>query len=220
LVVRDLVAFESDYGTNRPVAGVFANGSALSNGGERLRLEDGDGATIQDFVYDDRAPWPTGGDTGYSLVLVAPETNPDASLPANWRASRWLGGSPGRPEVAPPPANPVGDANRNGEPDLIDYVLGNDLGLPTLLPRLALQPDPLGGSAALRLICPAGLGADGAVLGISFSRDLVHWQDAAPWSEFVMREAIGGGREMITWRVQPPLRNEPQVFLRVRATPR
>ena len=77
LIVRDLNAFENAYGVTHPVAGVFANGSALSNGGERLKLEDANNGTILEFSYDDQPPWPTEADqTGRSLVLIAPHTRP------------------------------------------------------------------------------------------------------------------------------------------------
>jgi hypothetical protein len=43
---------------------------------------------IRSFTYDDEFPWPDSPDgLGDSLVLVAPATNPDHSLAANWRAS-------------------------------------------------------------------------------------------------------------------------------------
>ena len=42
LIVRDLAAFTAAYGTNHPVAGVFSESSALSNGGEVIKLEDAD----------------------------------------------------------------------------------------------------------------------------------------------------------------------------------
>jgi hypothetical protein len=217
VVVRDLVAFNAVYGTNRPVAGVFANGSALSNGGELLKLEDASNGTIHEFAYDDVAPWPTQTDAGYSLVLIAPETNPDHALAANWRASVRLGGSPGWPDVARFPADPFGDSNGNGERDLIDYVLGNDLGLPPVFLKIALQSDPLGGPATLLLSYPISLSAPNAGVGVLFSADLSTWQDATPYLELISRGPIGGGRDLVTWRVKPPLRDEPGVFMRLRA---
>ena len=98
LIVRDVAAFSAAYGTNHPVAGVFTNGTALSNSGERIKLEDADNETIREFAYDDEAPWPAATDAGYSLVLIAPETNPDHALATNWRASTRPGGSPGGPD--------------------------------------------------------------------------------------------------------------------------
>lgn len=70
LIVRDLASFSAAYGTNLPVAGVFANGSVLSNSGERIKLEDADNGTIREFAYRDEAPWPAIGDSGSSLASV------------------------------------------------------------------------------------------------------------------------------------------------------
>jgi len=217
LVVRDLAAFTAAYGTNLPVAGVFENGTALNNGGEVLKLEDAGGGTIEEFAYANQAPWPTSADAGYSLVLIAPETNPDPSVAANWRASVRPGGSPGWPDVEGFPADPTGDANGNGEPDLVDYVLGNDLGLPQVLPRVTLQPDPLGGPQTVQLSYPISLSAQDAEVGVSFSTDLITWQDAAAGLELVSRQRLDDKRDLVTWRVEPPLRDEPRVFLRLRA---
>ena len=103
LVVRDLEAF----GARHPavpaaqIAGIFGGDTGLSNGGERIVLEDAVGRTILDFVYDDRAPWPAAPDgDGQTLVLIAPGENPDHNSASNWRASRLVDGSPGGDEDA------------------------------------------------------------------------------------------------------------------------
>jgi hypothetical protein len=217
LIVRDLAAFTAVYGTNLPVAGVFTNGTALSNTGEVIKLEDANNDTIREFAYSDQTPWPTAAAAGYSLVLIAPETNPDPALATNWRASLRPGGSPGEPDVPPFPSDPMGDANGNSERDLIDYVLGNDLGLPPIFPKLALEPDPLGGPVTLQLIYPVSLSATNVEIGVSFSTDLTTWQDGSAYLEPVSREPLGDGRELVTCRVKPPFSDEPRVFLRLRA---
>lgn len=217
LVVRERTAFTAAYGTNLPVAGVFARNTALANGGERLRLEDADGETIQDFTYDNHAPWPAEAGAGRSLVLVAPETNPDPALAANWRASSRVGGTPGGPEAGGLPADPAGDANGNGECDLVDYVLGNDLGLPPVPLRLAWSPATGNDPPPLRLSYAVNPDATGAGVGVVFSTDLATWQDAATHLELVSRVPLGDGRELITWLVRAPLRDAPRVFLRLRA---
>lgn len=218
LVVRDLAAFQAAYGTNLPVAGVFANGTALSNGGERLRLEDADGEPIADFTYDDRAPWPTDADTGSSLVLVAPETRTDPAVATNWRASTRPGGNPGRPDGARFPARPAADADGNGEPDLIDYALGNDLGLAPIHPQLTWHLSPSGTPPRLRLTYPLSVEAADVELGVSFSTDLVTWEEAGPQLELVSREPLGDGRELVTWEIRAPLPDQPHLYLRLRAT--
>lgn len=220
LVVRDRAVFSALYGTNLPVAGVFQGGSALNNGGDRIKLEDVDDGTIQEFAYDDQPPWPTEADAGYSLVLVAPETKPDPALPENWRASRRLGGSPGRGDVPGFPLQPEGDADGNGEPDLLDYALGNDLGLAPIRPRLAWQPKPWTGSPELWWIYPVSVGADRAQLGTMISTNLTTWQDGTPHLEPVSQTPLGDGRDLVTWRIRPSLRDVPRVLMRLRAVER
>jgi hypothetical protein len=221
LVTRDLSAFNAAYGTSHPVAGVFTNGSALNNGGESIKLEDAENGTIREFAYGDTAPWPAGADgPGYSLALIGPHSNPDHGVPANWRSSARPGGSPGETDVVPFPASPSADGDGNGERDLIDYALGNDLGLPPILPAFTLEPDVTGGPATLRLICSLSLGAERAELAVFFSADLVTWRDGAPDLETVSMEPLGDGRALVTWRVKPPLRDEPRVFMQLRVTER
>ena len=111
----------------------------------------------------------------------------------------------------------MGDGDQNGERDLIDYALGNDLGLPPMFPNLTLQPDALGGPVTLRLSYPISLSAQNAELAVFFSTDLTTWQDGGANLEFVMREPLGDGRALVTWLVKPPLRDEPRVFMRLRA---
>ncbi len=218
LIVRDLGAFQAVHGPGRPVAGVFANGSALSNGGESIKLEDADNGTVREFTYNDEPPWPSGPDgAGYSLVLIAPQTNPDQALATNWRSSARPGGSPGGTDVVPFPVDPLADANGNGEPDLIDYALGNDLELPRIVPAVTLQRDLLGGPSTSLLIYPLSLGAERAKIEVLFSTDLAGWLDAAPHLEAVSLTQLGDGRALMTWRIRPPLRDQQRVFLRLRA---
>jgi len=219
LVVRDLAAFKAVYGPNRPVAGVFTNGTVLSNGGERIKLEDADNQTILEFTYDDAPPWPAAADgSGYSLTLIAPETNPDPAVAMNWRSSAFLGGSPGWTDVVPFPADPLGDANGNGERDLIDYALGNDLGKPPIFPAFTLQADAFGGTDALLLTYPVSLGAERAKIEVLFSTDLTAWQQGAPNLETVSMKPLGDGRAFFTCRVKSPLSDEPRLFMRLQVT--
>lgn len=217
LLVRDLAAFNAAQGTPHPVAGVFAHGTALSNSGELIKLEDAHNGTIREFVYDDEAPWPAAADAGHSLVLIAPERNPDHALAVSWRASARMGGAPGWPDVAGFPADPEGDSDGNGECDLIDYVLGNDGGLPPIVPKLALQSDSLGAPATLRLSYPIRLSAENVGIAVFFSTDLIRWQDGTAYLARVSTEPLGDGRALVTWRVEPPLRDEPWVLIRLRA---
>jgi len=100
LVVRNQAAFESRYGTGLAaiIAGEYAG--KLSNNGENVSLVDLWNGTIAEFTYNDGRGWPlsaTGG--GHSLVplISALPGEPDGSLNYgnNWRASTYIGGSPG-----------------------------------------------------------------------------------------------------------------------------
>ena len=100
VLARNPTAFATRY-PSVSVDGTYTN-SALSNGGETIRLKDADKNTI--FAvdpYDDSPPWyPTTDGEGYSLVLVDPDWDPDD--PGTWRASTNLDGSPGADDPAPP----------------------------------------------------------------------------------------------------------------------
>jgi hypothetical protein len=94
LVVKDQAVFESIYGTDLPVAGVYEG--SLSNSGERIRLRDALNAIIQEFSYDD--DWyPDADGGGASLNLLDP-ANPNLAAwgtAAAWEASIDVLGTPG-----------------------------------------------------------------------------------------------------------------------------
>ncbi|RYD46359.1 MAG: hypothetical protein EOP85_07605, partial [Verrucomicrobiaceae bacterium] len=71
LVVQNVAAFETLHGTGRPIAGIFANDTALSNNGERLRLETPDSTALLDFSYGIAFPWPANANgLGRSMILI------------------------------------------------------------------------------------------------------------------------------------------------------
>ena len=89
LVVRDLAVFTATYGSAAAVrvAGVFANNTALGNGGDHLKLDDVTNSTIVEFTYLDVAPWPAAADGfGPSMILIDPAASPGD--PANWTTRR------------------------------------------------------------------------------------------------------------------------------------
>jgi len=101
VLIKNLAAFEERYGTGRNIVGTFTG--SLDNGGERIVLASPSGVALQDFTYDDVAPWPTSPDGGGpSLEIIDPLAS--AADPANWRASALIGGTPGVSSVdtAPP----------------------------------------------------------------------------------------------------------------------
>jgi hypothetical protein len=117
-----------------PIAGVFANGSNLSNSGERLELLGANGQPIFDFRYTDTPPWPTAADGfGASLVLREPFAAPDHALAENWQASATGGGAPGAADFESYAAwaarmgvsdGPEEDADADGLANFAEYALG------------------------------------------------------------------------------------------------
>jgi len=110
LVVRttNVSAFRAHYGlaTNVPLAGPYTG--SLANDGEKLELKTGAGGTpIFSFDYSDGRGWPVPADgAGHSLVPLDRASDGQASggldYPGNWRASTFIGGSPGVADPPPP----------------------------------------------------------------------------------------------------------------------
>jgi hypothetical protein len=98
VLVRDPSAFTNRY-PSVPIFGTYTG--KLSNSGETLSLVHATEAPIFSVDYDTRPPWPAAADgTGFSLVPVNPNLNPDPNNAANWRASSAIGGSPGADDPA------------------------------------------------------------------------------------------------------------------------
>lgn len=100
LVVKNLAAFNSRYGSLANIAGTYAG--SLDNSGERLALVGALGEPILDFVYDD-GWYPITDGHGFSLVIIN-ETAPlnTWNNKSSWRPSGIEEGSPG--QIDPPAA--------------------------------------------------------------------------------------------------------------------
>jgi len=106
LVVKNRHAFGSRYGSavSGLIAGQFAR--KLANEGESVALVDLWNGTIAEFDYGQGPGWPLAADGGgHSLVPLASAMleQPQGSLnyPGNWRASTFIGGSPGEDDPTP-----------------------------------------------------------------------------------------------------------------------
>ncbi len=106
LVVRNRAAFESRYGAglSAKIAGEYAG--KLSNNGENVSLVDIWNGTVAEFAYNNSRGWPlAAAGAGHSLVplLSALPDEPEGSLNygGNWRASTYIGGSPGTDDPEP-----------------------------------------------------------------------------------------------------------------------
>jgi hypothetical protein len=151
IVARSPSVARSVYGAGIRVAPVGYGPANLSNSGERIALLGPLGETIQDFVYDDTAPWPIAADgDGRSLEIV--DALGDARNAANWRASSQNGGSPGTAGGSNP-----GDYDGNA---LVD------------------EADRLRWQASFGLPVAAGTGADGNGDGMVNAADYIVWRNA------------------------------------------
>ena len=106
LVVRNRAAFISRYGTDlsRRIAGEYSG--KLSNNGENITLEDFWNSTIVQFEYNDGRGWPLSPDGGgHSLVplnsALIDEHAGSLNYGGIWRASTYIGGSPGLADPEP-----------------------------------------------------------------------------------------------------------------------
>jgi len=95
VVVKDHNAFTSRYPSfSGVIAGEYTG--RLNNAGERIELQDALGQTILNFRYEDGWRDITDGD-GFSLTIIDPNNaDPNSwSEKDSWRASAYIGGSPG-----------------------------------------------------------------------------------------------------------------------------
>jgi hypothetical protein len=187
ILVENPDAFAMRYGSYHPVAGRYSG--ALSNDGETLTLLDSSMNIIRAFTYNDQTPWPTAADgDGYSLVLVAPSSNPDHSLAANWCPSANLNGTPGNDDGIP--FTPGGD--------LISYALaGTD------------QVEFADGQFSYTV----DLTAKDAQTSVEISTDLQTWTSSD--LQLLSRTHNGDGTETLSWI---PTAIGERVFLRLKVT--
>jgi len=203
ILVADLAAFESRYGTAPlPIAGEYEGG--LDNDGETLTIEDRDRRVLLSFTYNDAAPWPTEADgSGPSLTLALPSLSPDD--PESWRASLATGGSPGQLDSIIFTGDPSADEDGNGVNDLVEYAV---VGSITYTEHSS--PDLINLSYTRRM------GTDSAEVIIQVSDDLIpdSWTSvtAAPTS----RDSHGDATETLTFSLPRDDRGFARLLVRLR----
>jgi len=199
LIVRDLAAFTAAHGSGHPVAGVFASGTALNNAGEEVKLEDPQGNTVRQFTYDDAFPWPAADGNGASLVLKRPETNPDPALPHNWRASIAPGGNPGGDDALRFTGNPNDDADKDGLPRFMEYLLGTSDTVPNTVNLNPVRGTTPGGEPFLEISITRVPNADDVRLEPEYAADLGSWSSAG----LILQSTAPGANGTVTetWRL-------------------
>jgi hypothetical protein len=216
-------AFAARYGpiAGLRLAGVFAGN--LNNTGETITLLDKNGAVLWSFAYDDASPWPQVGD-GASIVLNNPTSQPapDQAVGSNWRASAAIGGAPGFPDSVPLAFAPGVDNDGDGQLNLLEYILGSNPadGSSVASPAALLVPGATPESAVVHFEFPRNLAADGYVLTIETSIDLITWRSATSGLTFVGARRDGSARQIETWSAAAPAAAGAPLYFRLSAQPR
>ncbi len=209
VLARNRAAFQSRH----PGASAFllsgeygiGDTNKLANGGEQVVIEDALGGEIRRFTYGDRLPWPNASDgDGPSLVLIAPDSDPDHTLPVNWRPSAAPGGNPGSSDATAFVGDPNADLDNNGVPDLVDHALIGD-GLPIL-----------GFSGAtVGFEYGRDLAADDVIVGFQISTDLSTWTDGSGLFSELEPIYLGAGGQRMRYEAQKTELPEGRFFIRL-----
>ena len=216
IVARDRSAFLLRYpaAASSLVAGEYgiADTNRLSNSGEEIALVGASSADIRRFNYDDDVPWPVSADGfGFSLVLIAPTSNPDHALASNWRSSTSVGGNPGGDDSVAFTGDPDADDNGNGLSNFLEHALGAD---PPPM-EVSANPSVPGG---LLFTFQRNLAADDVTIEIEASEDLSAWSDGA--ATLVSSISQGDGNAMETWAAGPVSSGNARLFVRLKARSR
>jgi len=195
LAVKNKQAFLSRYGTtvSSLIAGAYEG--KLANDGETIALTDLWNGTIAEFEYGDGRGWsPSVDGGGHSLVPLASalltESQGSLNYPGNWRASTYIGGSPGKDDPTPPAtvlinellANtqiagaPPGQGNdwielynpTNASVNLAGWYLSDDPGQPR---KWAIPATTIPARGYVTFDETTGFGAGGAGFGLSRDGD-------------------------------------------------
>ncbi|MBZ0257884.1 lamin tail domain-containing protein, partial [bacterium] len=182
--------FRTAYGLSDNVVMFGPYDGRLSNDGEQVELRDNTAdASIVQFEYDDEGLWPLAADgAGHSLVPKTDASNmqQDGVLEyaGNWRASTFIGGSPGAADPAMPEGIRLNEllalsaqGDENGDwievvnqasfsVSLSGYYLSDSDGD---LMKWAIPTQQLGAGALKRFTQEGGFGADES--GFALSKD-------------------------------------------------
>lgn len=229
LIVNNAAAFAARHGGGQSIAGEWEEGDNLSNAGEEIKVSLGAGDPIQEFVYDDVAPWPAQADQGgWSLVLRAPLAAPDHTEPENWRASSVLNGTPGAADgqsyaewaAQYGVTDPLADTEADTLNNVLEYAFG---GSPTThdsarLPVVTVQPHDVNGQTSdyLTLTLRRPLDADQAAAVAEWSSSLA----SNSWSANGVRISTAtdtvAGLVTEVWRAPTPVSATPHLHGRIR----
>ncbi len=219
IIAENPAALAARHGGGLPIAGAFELNTSLSNGGERITLTAADGTTIiKSFEYKDNGAWPVAADGGgFSLVLIAPFTNPNHDQAESWRTSAASNnGTPGTGDNAGGYAawkttNGLAsdlDTDGDGYANVLEYVLGtnpNGPGAPAM--SAAVQTLTVNGLANTYFTftfthAPA---TDDVTWRVEMSPDLATWGSTPADIQRLSLVVNGNGSVTETWRSTAPV---------------
>jgi hypothetical protein len=216
LIVADAAAFAVRYplvpGTK--IIGDYAN--RLSNTGEWITLQAADESIIDQFRYNDLAPWPVEADgAGKTLVLADPESNPDHADPASWLASLATGGSPGEIDGTPFVGNALDDLDSDGGLALVEYLQGLSDAVSSAELFPSTQVLNVGGTDYLTITFREDPLAVDASVAVELSTDLSAWTTPG----ILVGSSPGPGDiQMRSYRSPNPFDPEVREFIRLSVT--
>ena len=205
---RNAFLFRHPGAAGALVAGEFAigTGNKLANTGEELTLHGAGGIPIRSFTFLDTFPWPESPDGGGpSLVLIAPETNPNHAIPANWRPSASSGGAAGTSDAVAFTGDPDADPDGNGLGAYLEHAVGGSL------PPLVMSIDAAAGTANFTFT--RNLAADDVLFDFEVSTNLFLWTPGG--AVRISSVDNGNGTATETWQAVIPLGAERAWFARL-----
>ena len=208
VIVDNIEAFNFRYGNpNAIIAGNFSGN--LSNDGEQIVILGASGNTIKDFTYNDVEPWPTSADgEGFTLTLIDPTTNPDHSNAASWRASSYVGGSPGQEEGAGFNGDPEKDEDQDGQNAFLEFALGTDDANSNSrsAPSVRIESIDVNGQTEQYVIFEfqKSSNVNGIIHLIQTSSNLREWNESSDQFSLVSTTNNGDGTEKVTYRSNEP----------------
>ena len=119
VVVRDIAAFQSRYGSSIPIAGTYTGN--LDNGGERLTLVNSSGIEIETLRYRDDSGWPGRANGGASSLERIDALSP-ADDPDSWFSSISYHGNPGSTGPTEDQRVVINEVASNSGPDVIELL--------------------------------------------------------------------------------------------------
>ena len=245
LIVSELdpSTFRSTYNVPATVEIYGPYPGRLDNGGERVRIllpeqsgiPDGPGLLVaaDTVIYSDDAPWPLAADgQGYSLERS--ETGGYGGEPLHWRDSANPGGSPGLADTPPPGdwrtqffsgeelndlplSGELADADNDGLPNALEYLLGSDPRANSSRATLEVSLVELAGQTYVELSHSVRDGAGEFRAQIERSSGLESWNEAGDTLIQISNNPNGDGTTTVTYRGSESVDPAMDLYFRIRA---